>query len=62
MTEICEEDAEMFLENEETNSQGQNDYTIDKEQIPQVGMHFETRDKTQVFSTRMPLQQDSRSL
>ena len=39
--EICEEDVENFLENEESNSQGQNDYSIDKEQIPEVGMQFE---------------------
>ena len=40
--EICEEDVDNFLENEEINSQGQNDYTIDKDQIPATGMQFET--------------------
>ena len=47
--EICEEDVENFLENEESNSQGQNDYTIDKDMIPEVGMQFENRENAQVF-------------
>ena len=41
--EICEEDVEIFLENEEAN------YRVDKEQIPEVGMQFETREKAQAF-------------
>ena len=47
--EICDEDVENFLENEEASSQGQNDYTIDKNQIPETGMQFETREKAQNF-------------
>lgn len=47
--EICEEDVGNFIKNEDQNSKGQNDYTINKDQIPETGMHFETREKAQNF-------------
>ena len=47
--DICEEDIDNFLANEQPNSQGQNDYTIDQKMIPEIGMQFKTRDEAQNF-------------
>ena len=58
--ELCEEDVDTFLEKGESGSEGEDDYTIDKKHIPEVGMQFKTREEAQNFSNSMHLRQVSR--
>uniref|UniRef100_A0ACD5U276 Uncharacterized protein n=2 Tax=Avena sativa TaxID=4498 RepID=A0ACD5U276_AVESA len=47
--ELCEEDIDNFLENENSATEEQNDNTVEDSLKPEIGMQFKTREEAQNF-------------